>query len=98
MEIDTQLDGGAIEVLYHFCEGAAVVTLRVKVPYETTRVPDICGLVPYATLYQRELAEMLGVTIEGAPVTEHLLLPDSWPAGVFPLRKAFVAKKTNSDV
>ena len=58
-------------------------------PYDAARVPSVCGLVPAATLYERELGEMFGVTVEGTPVTDHLLLPDSWPQGVYPLRKSF---------
>lgn len=83
---------GRVEALYHFCEGAAVVTLRVAVPYDAARVPTICRLIPSATLFERELSEMLGVTIEGTPVTDHLLLPETWPDGVYPLRKSFTGK------
>lgn len=78
-----------LEVLYHFVEGAAVVTLRVRVPYSEARVPSICGPVPTATLYERELREMFGIEVEGTPVTDRLLLPDDWPDGVYPLRKSF---------
>ncbi len=80
---------GAIELLYHFCEGAAVVTLRVKVPYSAAVVPSVCAVVPYATMYEREAEEMLGVRIEGTPMKAHFLLPEDWPDGVYPLRKAF---------
>ncbi len=83
---------GRIEVLYHVCEGAAVVTLRVTVPYADARVPSICGIMPAATLYERELSEMFGVTVEGTPDPSRLLLPDEWPADVYPLRKSYVAK------
>jgi len=83
---------GRVEALYHFCKGAAVATLRVAVPYDAARIPSICHLIPSATLYERELSEMLGVTLEGTPVTDHLLLPDNWPDGVYPLRKSFTGK------
>ncbi len=83
---------GRVEALYHFCDGAAIVTLRVAVPYDDARIPSICDLIPAATLYERELSEMLGVKVEGTPVTEHLLLPESWPDGVYPLRKSFTGK------
>lgn len=78
-----------LEVLYHIVEGAAVVTLRVRVPYSDARVPSICGPIPTATLYERELQEMFGIVVEGTPVTDKLLLPDDWPDGVYPLRKSF---------
>ncbi len=88
---------GAIEVLYHFCDGPVVVTLRVKVPYAAAVVPTICGVVPYATMYEREVEEMFGVRIEGTPMKTHFLLPDDWPEGVYPLRKAFAGLRGNAD-
>jgi Ni,Fe-hydrogenase III component G len=83
---------GHVEALYHFCSGAAVVTLRVMVPYDEARVPSICHLIPSATLFERELGEMIGITVEGTPVPDHLLLPENWPDGVYPLRKSFTGK------
>ena len=96
---------GTIEVLYHFCEGAAVVTLRVHVPYGTSGDPDglctagqgastpviptVCGVIPAATLYERELAELFGVEVQGTPDPNRLVLADDWPEGVYPLRKSF---------
>ncbi|WP_299029023.1 NADH-quinone oxidoreductase subunit C [uncultured Thermanaerothrix sp.] len=80
---------GYVEVLYHFCEKDKVLTLRVSVPYSDAVIPSICGILPSATLYERELSEMFGVQIEGTPDTNRLLLPDNWPEGVYPLRKAF---------
>jgi NADH:ubiquinone oxidoreductase subunit C len=87
---------GLIELLYHFAEGQAVVTLRVNLPYSNPRVPTVCGLVPIATLYERELIEMFGITIEGTPNTDHLLLTDDWPQGVYPLRKSFTGLEEKS--
>lgn len=89
--------GSKIEVLYHFCEGAAVTTLRISMPYEKTIVPTICDLFPTATLYERELIEMFGVTVEGTPNTDHLLLTDDWPEGVYPLRKSFTGLKSEKE-
>ena len=79
-----------LEVLYHFCSGAAVLTLRVKLSYASPSVPSICGILPAAGLYERELSEMFGIEVIGAPHTGHLMLPDDWPNGVYPLRKEFV--------
>lgn len=80
---------GEINLLYHFCQGPSVLTLRTSLPYNRPVVTSVCGMIPYATLYERELIEMFGVTIEGTPSTQKLLLPDDWPDGVYPLRKAF---------
>ena len=80
---------GAIEVLYHFCQGPAVVTLRVQAPYGLPEIPSICSILPSATLYERELIEMFGLIIEETPDRSRLLLPDDWPDWVYPLRKSF---------
>ena len=78
-----------MEVLYQFCEGPAVTTLRVTVPYSKAVIPTVCGIIPSATLYEREIIEMFGITIEGTPNTDKLLLPDDWPDKVYPMRKEF---------
>lgn len=80
---------GAIEALYHFCRKAAVLTLRVSLPYSDPVIDTVCKLAPSATLYERELMELFGVQINGTPNTQRLVLPDDWPEGVYPLRKAF---------
>lgn len=80
---------GNLEVLYHFAQGAAVATLRISLPYSKAEVPSVCGLIPSASLYERELMEMFGVNVVGTPDPRRLLLPDDWPEGVYPLRKSY---------
>ena len=84
---------GTLEALYHFCSGAAVVTLRVSLPRECAAIPSICGIIPAASLFERELGEMFGITVTGTPNPDRLLLPDDWPDGVYPLRKDFDPQK-----
>jgi len=86
--LDAPANNG-MELLYQFCEGSAAATLRVAVPYDKAVVPTVCNVIPAATLYEREIIEMFGITIEGTPNTDKLLLPDDWPDGVYPLRKEF---------
>jgi len=88
LEGQPQEEGG-IEVQYVFASGAAVVTLRVILPYSKAVVPTISGLLPPAMLYEWELEEMLGVEVIGLRMTGHLILADDWPEGVYPLRKSF---------
>jgi Ni,Fe-hydrogenase III component G len=90
--LDLGLDAGAIEVLYHFCAGAAVVTLRVRTPRAKASVPSVCGVIPSASLFERELSEMLGVAVVNTPDPSRLFLPEDWPDGVYPLRKDFVVE------
>jgi Ni,Fe-hydrogenase III component G len=87
----TGLDMGAaadqIQVLYHLCSGAAVVTLRARTPRASPTVPSISGIIPPAILFERELMEMFGVAVIGVTDREHLFLPEDWQEGVYPLRK-----------
>ncbi|MPM65347.1 NAD(P)H-quinone oxidoreductase subunit J, chloroplastic [bioreactor metagenome] len=80
---------GQVEVLYHFCEGPVITSLRMLLPYDHAELDSICDILPSASLYERETMELLGVNFVGTPSTDRLLLPDNWPDGVYPLRKAF---------
>ncbi|HVP17758.1 MAG TPA: NADH-quinone oxidoreductase subunit C [Spirochaetia bacterium] len=75
------------EIYYHFCRGPAVLTLRLSLPHEKPSVPSICGILPSASIQERELAETFGIEVEGLPKAGRLFLSDDWPAGLYPLRK-----------
>jgi len=82
--------GDSFLVLYHFCEGAAILNLRLHPPsYDDNSVPSICDLIPSATLYERELQEMFGLKVKGTPNPGRFVLSEDWPEGVYPLRKDF---------
>jgi Ni,Fe-hydrogenase III component G len=59
------------------------------VPYSKPQIDSICGIIPSATIYEREVIELFGFNLLNTPNTEKLILPDSWPDGVYPLRKSF---------
>ncbi|MAS34375.1 MAG: hypothetical protein CL610_10230 [Anaerolineaceae bacterium] len=87
----TGLDGGAeagtMQVLYHFCSGPHVLTLRVTLPRNRPMISSVCGVIPYGSVFERELAEMFGIDVRHAPDASRLFLPDDWPEAVYPLRK-----------
>ncbi len=87
--LDQGTDAGNLEVLYHFCSGAAIATLRVQTPHTEPSVPSICPIISYASLYERELIEMFGVVVEQTPNSDHLFLAEDWPSGVAPMRKIY---------
>ena len=88
--VDLGVEDGQLEVLYHFSEGAAILTLRVRVSREgSPSVPSIYGLIPSVSFYEREIQEMFGITVENTPNKDRLFLPEDWPDGVYPLRKDF---------
>ncbi len=83
-----------LEVIYHFCEGAAITSLRIHLPREDQPdIPSISDQIPVASFFERELGEMLGVHVVGTPDSSRLFLPDDWPDGVYPLREDFTIEQ-----
>jgi len=89
--------GKTIELMYHIRTHGTIVTIRTEVPREDARIRSITDLVPGANFHEREVADLLGITFEGHPNPRRLILPESWPKNLFPLRKnAETANITNS--
>jgi Ni,Fe-hydrogenase III component G len=87
--LDLGPQAGELELLYHFCTGEAVVTLRVRLPRSVPVLPSLCEIIPVAEAFEREVSEMLGVRFIGLRNPERLYLPEEWPDKVYPLRKDF---------
>ena len=80
-----------IDILYHWCfePQGAVVTLKVLAARPTLEVESIANVVPAANWIEREMHDLLGANFRNHPDMRRLLLDDSWPEGVHPLRKEF---------
>jgi Ni,Fe-hydrogenase III component G len=63
------------------------LNLKLSIPKTDLEIETVTDIFPGATLYERELMEMLGVQVKGHPDPRRLFLSDDWPAGKFPLRK-----------
>ena len=77
-----------IEILYHFTveDINLLVSLKVKLSKDN---PEIDSLAPHfegANWIEREMHELLGINFKGHPDMRRLLLPESWPECVYPLR------------
>ncbi len=79
--------GESIAILYHFSKRDIVLTVKTVTLRDQPAVPTITPYFPGATLYEREIHDILGVKVEGHPDLRMLVLPDDWPQGVYPLRK-----------
>jgi NADH-quinone oxidoreductase subunit C len=79
--------GATFEIVYHFSTPETDFNLRTEVPKDRPHVSSITSIIPGAILYERELQEMFGLTIDNIPDPRPLVLPDDWPAGNYPLRK-----------
>jgi NADH:ubiquinone oxidoreductase subunit C len=87
--LDPGPESGHLELLYHFCPGAALITLRLRVPRDGGRVPTLTEIIPSAESPEREVREMFGIDFDGLRNPDRLYLPDDWPTAVFPQRKDF---------
>jgi formate hydrogenlyase subunit 5 len=86
----TGIDLGAnIGVYYHIRTSNAFVTIKAEVPKENPKIQTITDIIPGAIFSEMEVTDLLGVTFENHPCPGRLVLPDTWPEGVFPLRKDF---------
>jgi NADH:ubiquinone oxidoreductase subunit C len=74
-----------IQVMYHFWQGGGY-TLIVWLPVSEPVLTSIMDLIIGADFYEREVAEMYGITIANRAETPPLLLPDDWDEGP-PMRR-----------
>jgi len=80
-----------IDVLYHwaFEPQGTVVTLTALARRPELAIESIANVTVAANWIEREMHDLLGVTFTGHPDMRRLILDDSWPEGVYPLRKDF---------
>ena len=89
----TGLDVGPdLELIYHLArDGGIMVNVKVRFP-KGEPIPTVTPYFPGATLYERELEDLLGAVIEGLPEGRRYPLPDDWPADEHPLLKDWAPK------
>ncbi len=63
------------------------LTIAMNVARDYPRVKTITDIVPGAVLYERENYEMFGIIFEEHPNLAKFFLPETWPEGIYPLRK-----------
>ncbi|MFX0203180.1 MAG: NADH-quinone oxidoreductase subunit C [Candidatus Hodarchaeota archaeon] len=86
--------GEEIEVIYHLnSDGGTELSLKVGILKDKPSLPTITDFIPGATLYEREVHDLLGVTFKGHPDLSPLVLPEGWPPNVYPLRKEWTIEK-----
>jgi len=86
--------GETIEINYHLWCGKAEVTIRTHVPKSKPEIETITDIIPGASLYEREVHDLLGVRFINHPNLAKLLLPESWPENSYPLRKDWSPEQT----
>lgn len=80
----------AFEILYHFSDDSTgeIVTLRVMLTdKEKPEIDSLSALIKGANWIEREMHELLGINFIGHTNLKHLILPEDWPKGEYPLRQ-----------
>ncbi len=87
---DERPGGGSFCVYYSFGDPThhAVLVLRVVLG-EATTFPSIVHEVHEASWYEKEIYTLFGLTPEGHPHLQRVLVHENWPTDAFPLRKDF---------
>ncbi|MCI0511803.1 NADH-quinone oxidoreductase subunit C [candidate division KSB1 bacterium] len=80
-----------VDYVYSLQNDHIWLVLRTYADGNAPRLPSITPEVPAATWAEREVQDMLGITIENHPDGRRLVLPDDWPDGLYPLRRDFAA-------
>ncbi len=92
-----------IDLLYHWCleksaagdprswngPAGVVITLKALASRPGYEIDSIADVVVAANWIEREIHDLLGANFRGHPDMRRLILDDSWPEGVYPLRKSF---------
>ena len=86
--ITGQDEGESFSIIYHLAkDDGTVLNLKVKVQKTDAKWKSIGNKFPGGIIYEREIADLLGVQFEGLPPGPRYPLTDDWPAGQYPLRK-----------
>jgi len=80
-----------IDVLYHWAiePPGVVITLKALAAGPDLTLDSIANVLPAANWIEREMHDLLGANFRNHPDMRRLILDDSWPEGVHPLRKDF---------
>jgi Ni,Fe-hydrogenase III component G len=86
--ITGQDEGESFSFIYHLArEDGTILNLKTSIPRANPKWRSIGAMFPGAIIYEREIADLFGVEVEGLPPGVRYPLPDGWPAGQYPLRK-----------
>jgi NADH:ubiquinone oxidoreductase subunit C len=78
--------GKRIEVIYHFIHKNKTINFRISLDKNNCVVDSITDIYPGANLFERELAEMMGVEVRNHPNLKKLFLDKDSPEN--PLRRS----------
>ncbi|MCW4019252.1 MAG: NADH-quinone oxidoreductase subunit C [Candidatus Bathyarchaeota archaeon] len=89
--------GATLGVFYHVRTSNALLTIQAEVSKENPTLKSVNDIAPSAAFHELEVNDLVGVTFKGNPLSGHFVLPDTWPQGVYPLRKDVKADEVQLD-
>jgi membrane-bound hydrogenase subunit beta len=90
--------GENFEILYHLANEYTNLNVRTLIPKSSPHLESVCGVIPGAILYERELQDMFGIVVDHIPDPRRLVLPDDWPDGQYPLRKDWTFERPEEKI
>jgi len=82
----------SFSIIYHLAkDDGTVISLKTKILKTNAKWKSVGDKFPGGIIYEREIADLLGVQFEGLPPGPRYPLPDDWPEGQYPLRKDWQA-------
>lgn len=63
------------------------VNISADLPKSDPTIESICDIIPGALITERDVQDMLGVTVKNIPDKRRIFLPKGFPDGVHPWRK-----------
>jgi Ni,Fe-hydrogenase III component G len=86
-------EGTTFAFIYHMArEDGITLNLKTSVSKDAPIIETMTGHFPTADIYERELVDLFGVTVDGLKPGPRYPLPDDWPKGEYPLRKDWKPK------
>ncbi len=90
--------GENFEIIYHLANEYTNLNIRTQIPKANPHLESVCGVLPGAVLYERELQDMFGIVVDHIPDPRRLVLPDDWPEGQYPLRKDWTYERPEEKI
>jgi len=84
--------GKNLGLVYHITVDGEGIVVNVKVndlPRTSPEVETLSDVIPAAAFMEREVHDLFGIKFKDHPSLKKWVLVETWPEGVYPLRKDF---------
>lgn len=81
-------------IIYHLAQkSGSILNIKINISRDNPILKTITPDFSNADIYERELADLFGIKVEGLPPGNRYPLPDNWPENQYPLRKDWKQEK-----